>query len=187
MNFSNPNQLQKNIELKARLGSLQTARKQAELIATDTAAPQFQVDTYFNSPHGRLKLREINGEQAQLIWYERPQELQPKTSNYLIQEVVDVVSWKQLLDRACGICATVRKHREIFFYENVRIHLDNVDSLGAFLEFEAVLSKEGDEQRGHSQLRLLTKHFQITSNDLLKSSYGEQILQQAVSSVDPTD
>ena len=100
MNFSNPNQLQKNIELKARLGSLQTARKQAELIATDTAAPQLQIDTYFNSPHGRLKLREINGEQAQLIWYERPQELQPKTSNYLIQEVVDFVGWKQLLDRA---------------------------------------------------------------------------------------
>ena len=83
---------------------------------------------------------------------------------------------RNVLTRAYGIRVIVSKHREIFFYHNVRIHLDNVDKLGIFLEFEAVLGPDSENSHEHRQLKVLREHFGIASSDLLVNSYGEQIL-----------
>ncbi len=77
----------RNVELKARLHNLAAARQIARQLATDAAGVQLQVDTYFVCPHGRMKLREIDGRTAQLIWYERPDLTASKDSDYLIVTV----------------------------------------------------------------------------------------------------
>jgi len=166
----------RNVELKARLRSLDSARDVAQRVATETlGAAIHQIDTYFHCRHGRLKLREIDSEQCELIWYDRANRPDAKTSNYRIVQVADASQLKRALAAALGTRTVVRKRREVFLYENVRIHLDEVEGLGTFIEFEAVLDETNDEQRGHEQLAYLSGQFAILPADLLTDSYGEMI------------
>ncbi len=163
----------RNVELKARLISLESARTVAERVATGRLETQHQIDTYFNCQHGRLKLREINGKTAQLISYQRPDRNEARQSHYLLADIPQPSQIKCMLSAALGVKQTVDKVREIFMFENVRIHLDRVEQLGDFLEFEAVLAEEDDPQLGHRQLQWLTQQFSIRPEDILAGSYGE--------------
>jgi adenylate cyclase class IV len=67
----------------------------------------------------------------------------------------------------------VRKHREIFLYANVRIHLDRVEDAGDFLEFEAVLASPSDSAEGHARIDWLREQFGVAAEDLVATSYGD--------------
>lgn len=163
----------RNIEIKARLADLASARRVADRIATDRLGVQEQVDTYFHCRQGRLKLREIEGLPAQLIGYARPDRLGPKASDYVLAPVPDPETLKQALTATLGVRGVVRKRREIYLYHNVRIHLDEVAGRGAFLEFEAVLSPEMDDGAGQIQVEELLQTFAVGPADLLAGSYGD--------------
>ena len=178
----------KNIELKARLPDLNAAREIAVRLATANLGIEEQTDTYFHCPSGRMKLREIirfahdkpdeptpSGRIAQLIWYDRPDQTDCKESTYQIVEINDPVRIKQL-KAEMGIRGVVAKRREIFLYENVRIHLDDVAGLGTFIEFEAVLGDGIDAAAGQSQVAALQKAFGISAGDLLPRSYADMVL-----------
>jgi predicted adenylyl cyclase CyaB len=165
----------RNIELKARLRDLATARRTAAALATAGPMLQEQVDTYFHCRAGRLKLREIGGRPAELIWYARPDTQAAKASDYTLVPVPEPAALKAVLDAALGVRGVVQKRREIFLHENVRIHLDEVAGLGTFLEFEAVLGPEVDDARGQAQLADLGARFGLTPADLLSNSYGDMV------------
>ncbi|MBP60997.1 MAG: adenylate cyclase [Planctomycetaceae bacterium] len=165
--------LRRNIEVKARLHSLSGARDCAHRVATEYLGIQFQVDTYFVCSHGRLKMREIEGSDAQLIWYQREDSHLPRSSDYQIFSVHNVEELKQLLTGAYGVLGIVAKQREIFLQRFVRIHVDQVAELGNFIEFEAVLSAETGESEGQVAIRELCHEFNINSNSLLSTSYGD--------------
>lgn len=165
-----------NIELKARLADLNAARQIAQELATERLEDQRQIDTYFRCHDGRLKLREINGQRAELVWYRRPDRADAKQSLYSLVDVPNPLELKAALTGALGILAIVDKHREIYMYQNVRIHLDRVADLGSFLEFEAVLGNGVDAQTGYSQVLLLRDRLQIGDEDLLEGSYSDLIL-----------
>jgi len=162
-----------NVELKARLKDIEGARRVAAEIATRRLETEHQVDTYFHCQHGRLKLRQIDGLRAQLIWYDRPNLEGPKGSHYHLVPVANPETLKAALAAALGVRKVVDKRREIFLWHNVRIHLDDVAGLGAFVEFEAVLGPEVDEPTGRSQVEQLMRRFNIEPADLLSASYGE--------------
>jgi predicted adenylyl cyclase CyaB len=166
----------RNIELKARLDNWDRAREIAQQIATAYPGVERQVDTYFNCPQGRLKLREIEGRMAQLIWYSRADQSNPKPSDYYLAPVADPKKIKAILSSAFGVKAVVDKRREIFLAENVRIHLDEVAGLGRFIEFEAVLGPDADEASGYAALKGLKEQFSIPDSALLSGSYGEMFL-----------
>lgn len=162
-----------NVELKARLADLESARRIATRIATRRVGVQHQVDTYFHCRHGRLKLRQINGLSAQLISYARPDQEAPKTSDYLLVPIANPETLKAALTAALGIRVVVDKQREVFLVDNVRIHLDEVRGLGQFLEFEAVLGPGIDVSMGQDQLVYLAEKFAITPPDLVAGSYAD--------------
>ena len=165
----------RNIELKARLHDLPAARRVAEALATQRLGIQEQVDTYFRCTNGRLKLRQIDGQTAQLVWYVRPSDPRPKASDYHIVPAPQPETLITALRAAMGIVNVVRKRREIYLWHNVRIHLDDVEGLGQFLEFEAVLSAEIDESTGRDQLEELLAQFAISPKDLLAGSYTDMV------------
>jgi adenylate cyclase class 2 len=165
----------RNIELKVRLASLDAARTVAQAIATERLGRQHQVDTYFRCSRGRLKLREIDGSSAQLVWYARPDEPGPKPSDYLLVPVSDPETLKAALEAALGIECVVDKRREIYLWENVRIHLDEVSDLGTFLEFEAVVGPNVDDAAASGQLEYLTERFSLASENLLPGSYADLV------------
>ena len=163
----------RNIELKARLADLDEARRIAQSLATKTLVAQDQTDTYFHCPNGRLKLRQIEHAPAHLVWYKRPDEEGPKASDYRLVPVANPETLKAALNDAYGIWRIVRKHREIYLHHNVRIHLDVVEGLGSFLEFEAALSPDIDDAHGQKQLQELSRRFSISDADLLAGSYSD--------------
>ena len=69
----------------------------------------------------------------------------------------------------------IRKSRRIYLYQNVRIHLDEVESAGSFLEFEAVLDDSISDAAGHAQVQQLRREFGIAAADLLAGSYGDML------------
>ena len=171
-----------NIELKARLASFDAARPIASSLADRRLPDQHQIDTYFNCRNGRLKLREIVGERAELIAYDRPDELACKASHYYLLPVADAEQCKQALTLTLGLRCVVAKRREIYLHRDVRIHLDRVESLGAFLEFEAVLDEQHGEAAARELLAVLRQRFAITDDALLEQSYGEMIEPPAAAS-----
>lgn len=168
--------LRRNIELKARLADIERARELAGAIATDRLAAEHQIDTYFCAAHGRLKLREIDGRSAQLIWYERSNASGSRPSDYLLAPVVEPALLKAALGGALGIVGVVEKRREIYLFHNVRIHLDRVLGRGEFLELEAVQSEHPSSAEAISdrqRLDWLRRRFDIADEDLLSGSYGD--------------
>lgn len=165
--------LRRNIELKARLRDVAAAHATALRLATAEPFVETQIDTYFAAAHGRLKLREINGSHARLVAYVRPDDREPKASDYRLLDVPEPRQMKELLAAALGVTVVIRKRRTIYLHHHVRIHLDEVEGLGAFLEFEAVLDADVDDAAGHEQLARLRQEFEIVDDELLARSYSD--------------
>jgi adenylate cyclase class IV len=163
--------LHRNLELKVRRTDLDAARSAVQRLGARPAGVEHQTDTYFQVPTGRLKLRAIAGQSAVLIWYERPDRPEPRLSGYHLVPVPDAPLLKGLLTAALGLRGEVRKRREILLWHNVRIHLDQVDGLDAFVEFEAVLTPGEEEAAARERLRQLTETLSIDPSTHVASSY----------------
>ena len=163
----------RNLELKARYPDLAAARAVVGRLGARSAGVELQTDTYFPVPHGRLKLREIQGQAAVLIWYDRPDLSEARLSAYHLVPVADAAVLKAALTAALGIRGAVHKRREIYLWHNVRIHLDEVARLGTFIEFEAVLSSDEDEAQAPGRLARLCQELAITPAQHVASSYAE--------------
>lgn len=168
--------LHRNIELKARVASLAEARRAAVAVATSRLGEERQIDTYFHCTRGRLKLREREGQTAQLVWYARPDAGEARGSDYRLSNVIDADSLRQSLSDALGVLVVIEKQREIYLYDNVRIHLDEVIGLGPFVEFEAVMRPGQSDDEGRAQLDFLCRHFALTGETFVPVSYSDLLL-----------
>ncbi len=165
-----------NIEIKAKLADAVMVRqilndRNARFIGTD-----HQVDTYFNVVNGRLKLREGNIENA-LIYYKRDDKPGPKKSDVRLYKSKPDSSLKSLLEESMGVLAVVDKVREIYFIDNVKFHIDEVEGLGIFVEIEAI-DKTGElgQERLLEQCNYYLELFGINENELIPVSYSDLVL-----------
>jgi adenylate cyclase, class 2 len=167
-----------NVEIKAKCHNHAIIeeillKKNARFVGLD-----HQIDTYFNVPNGRLKLREGNIENT-LIFYDRPNQAGPKKSDIILYHVQPNASLKAILEKTNGVLAVVDKQRKIFFIDNVKFHLDEVLGLGQFVEIEAIDTEIG---LGYEQLlqqcTFYMTLFDIQEADLLTNSYSDMILEK---------
>jgi predicted adenylyl cyclase CyaB len=165
--------LRSNLETKARHTDLDSAREAAVRLGARRHAEEAQTDTYFQVPHGRLKLREIDGQLAALIWYDRPNHEGSRLCSYHLVPVPDPAGLKAALTAALGVRGVVRKRRTICLWHNVRIHLDEVAGLGTFVEFEAVLGPGQDEATAQERLEQLGRALAIDPAAYLAPSYAD--------------
>jgi len=137
----------KNLEFKVRYESLDALLpKLVDLKATYTETIN-QVDTYFQNPKGRLKLRETDeSDEGWLIYYERPNELESRYSIYQLCKIAEPTALKELLTAALGIKIIVKKQRAFWMFKNTRIHLDTVEGLGKFVELETVFQGQSETE-----------------------------------------
>lgn len=162
-----------NLERKARYPDLGRARERLRPLRLHEAGVEVQCDTYFHVARGRLKLRTIEGRPAVLIWYDRPDGTEVRTSRYHLVPAPDPALLLAALTEALGVRGAVRKRREILLYHNVRIHLDEVAGLGTFVEFEAVLTGEVSAEASHRYLGELGRILAIAPEDLVAPSYAD--------------
>ena len=165
-----------NVEIKARCRDQEHIRNILQSRNADFRGEDRQIDTYFASPSGRLKLRE--GEiENNLIFYERPDEEGPKTSRCILYATGKDPVLKEILERSMGIRVVVDKLREIYFLDNIKVHLDRVEGLGNYVEIEAQ-SEEGGlaEDYLRRQCERLMEDFGIKKSDLLSDSYLDLLM-----------
>jgi adenylate cyclase class 2 len=167
-----------NIEIKARCEDLSRIRTRLRSQDADFIGTDHQVDTYFNVRSGRLKLREGNIENC-LIFYQRHDQKGPKESHVMLFPIQQSSPLKEILIRSLGVLALVDKKREIYFIDNVKIHLDEVDGLGKFVEIEAI---DDEGTIGKEKLGQQCRHYMdllgIGDSDLVELSYRELALSQ---------
>jgi adenylate cyclase, class 2 len=169
----------RNIEFKARLVDQAAARRIAAAVATSSLGVEQQTDTYFFAANGRLKLREIEGRGAWLVGYERADGEGSRGSDYRLIPIPEPVDFKAALATTLGVRVVVRKRREIYLVDNVRIHLDQVEGLGEFLEFEAVLDAAMDDMHGHAQVARLTSQFRETLGEPTSTGYADLLISRS--------
>jgi predicted adenylyl cyclase CyaB len=160
-----------NVEIKARVHDFAALTARAALLSDEPVRVIAQVDTFFRTTKGRLKLRELKGGPAQLIYYERPDQDGPKRSDYSIFETGDAQALQAVLSMALGVRGTVEKTRHLYLIGQTRVHLDDVKGLGQFMELEVVLRPGQDEEEGRRVAQGLLSDLGIDRADLLESAY----------------
>jgi len=170
----------RNLELKARCSDLAGAAIRVRTIGARHAGLEVQTDTHFRVPNRRLKLREIEGEPPVLIGYARPDRTGARLSDYHLVPVADAAAMKAVLSDVLGVRGVVSKRRQIWLWENVRIHLDEVAGLGSFVEFEAVLTSPAQESAAPAQLDELCRVLQISPSDQLAPSYADLLERKTI-------
>ena len=154
----------RNVELKTRDADPAATCDRALALGASDVGVLTQRDTYFARARGRLKLREQAGGTeagARLIAYVRPDHEEARTSAYRMAEVADAAALFDALDAALGTLIVVDKRRRLLRYENVRIHLDEVDGLGSFVELEAVAAADSDLTREHELVARLREELAL--------------------------
>ena len=168
----------KNVEIKARCADHEPIRKllmskNARFVGRDD-----QTDTYFRVDEGRLKLREGNIENA-LIYYRRDDKTGPKESDVRLFKTEPGSDLKSILSESLGVLVEVKKKREIYFIENVKFHLDEVEQLGSFVEIEAI-DEDGSIgiKKLDAQCNSYFTMFGIEEADLISNSYSDMLLEK---------
>ena len=140
----------RNLELKVRCSGSDLDDVRARLLALGrpSARAEHQVDTYFAVRHGRLKLRSIapaGGQRSvELIAYARPDAAGSRWSEYrrVPLAIADARNMERALAQTIGVAVVVAKTREVVMNGRTRIHLDQIDGLGTFIELETVVTDQ---------------------------------------------
>jgi predicted adenylyl cyclase CyaB len=165
-----------NLELKAACADPGSAHRTAHSIGARDEGILLQTDTYFGVPDGRLKLREIEGDRSELISYRRPNATPARTSRFEICPVEHPLEMIRLLELLFGIRCVVRKKRSLYLLGATRIHIDEVEGLGSFIEFEI---PRGDTRLNPEEmLDRLVKEFGIGEEDVIRHSYVDMMEQK---------
>jgi len=161
----------RNVEIKARVCNLAAVRRAVEAVADGPPALLIQSDTFFAVPRGRLKLRAFTDGTAELISYLRHDVAGPRESRFAKVAVNDPDALTGVLGAALGVAGVVRKRRDLYRRGPTRIHLDEVDDLGSFLELEVELSDGQSATEGERIARELMARLGIAEDDLVAGAY----------------
>ena len=160
-----------NIEIKARARDFANIRSRAEKLSDAPVEVIPQEDTFFNVSQGRLKLRVLALDRGQLIYYTRPDQGGPKRSDYHIAYTTDPENLKRVLELAYGVRGVVKKTRYLYLVGQTRVHLDDVEGLGQFMELEVVLREGQGDAEGHGIAEGLMASLGVERGDLLEGAY----------------
>lgn len=160
-----------NIEIKARARDFEEIRRRAESLSDTSVEVIPQEDTFFNTEKGRLKLRTLTLNRGQLIYYTRLDQEGPKRSEYHIYETSDPEKLKRVLGYAYEIRGVVRKTRYLYLVGQTRVHLDDVEGLGQFMELEVVMGEGQSDAEGQAIAEDLMSRLGVERGDLIEGAY----------------
>ena len=170
----------KNIEIKTPLADRGRVELLLKRLGAGAIWQRRQVDTFFQVERGWLKLREVAGEQPELVSYRRSTgDPGPRVSDY---DVVSIPSqeapdWKRLLDRVSPVLGIVEKDRTLWTWKHTRVHLDQVRDLGDFLELETVVRGISPEE-AHAEADQMIKALELDCSAFLAVPYLQLLLEQ---------
>jgi len=124
-------------------------------------------------------VRQFPDGSGELIAYERPDDSGPKESLYTLARCRDSRALIQALATVLSVRGQVRKRREVFVVGRTRVHLDEVDRLGPFVELEVVLRDDEPTEEGEREARTLMKTLSISAAAQVSGAYID-LLEQLI-------
>jgi predicted adenylyl cyclase CyaB len=161
----------RNIEIKASVASVSLLVERASMHATSGPTKISQDDTFFRCNTGRLKLRAFPDGSGELIFYKRENADGPKTSFYEVVPTAVADSLRSVLNQAYGQVGRVRKERTVYMVGRTRVHIDQVEGLGSFMELEVVLAENESEDKGKQEAYELMAKLGIKEDTLIDQAY----------------
>lgn len=168
-----------NIEVKARSHNFQRQSELVAELAGSASEVLVQCDTFFHATSGRLKLREFANGSGELIPYERSDAAEVRRSDYMVVPVPDPPLMIAALERSIGVRGVVRKRRRLWIVDQTRIHFDEVESLGNFIELEVVMREGQGDAEGQAIAKQLMEQLEIRTSDLIDRAYIDLIEQSS--------
>jgi adenylate cyclase class IV len=165
--------LMRNLEFKARDPDPRATQARACAAGAELWGDLRQTDTYFRVARGRLKLRETPSFPSELIFYERDEDGPDRPSDYLVARGSEGAALAEVLRQALGETVVVRKRRTLLLLDTVRIHLDNVDTLGSFVEIEVPVTET--EAAARDQMDALVRALSFSRADCIRTSYADLV------------
>jgi adenylate cyclase class IV len=162
----------RNVEIKARSRNPARQRELAARIAHCAPVEIVQEDTFYDIPGGgRLKLRTLSPTRGELILYRRADSAAPRLSEYRVVATDRPGELGALLAAALPVRGSVRKRRLLFLVGRTRVHLDDVEGLGDFIEIEVVLGPHEVPRDGEREAHALMTSLEIEDRDLVAEAY----------------
>jgi predicted adenylyl cyclase CyaB len=169
----------RNVEIKARVPAPNELLDAVLEIADRGPTVFAQDDTFFACDTGRLKLRTFSATEGQLIFYRRPDVAGPKLSEFVMSATAEPDALRRLLSLAYGVVGRVRKTRTLCFVGQTRIHLDDVEDLGHYVELEVVLAADETEAEGQAIAEDLVRRLGIRPEHLITRAYVDLLADRA--------
>lgn len=172
-----------NLELKVRIDGNALEQLHRRLDRMHASAPdiQHQEDTYFAVPDGRLKLRRFRSDRGdhrtELIAYRRPDVQDSRWSTYRLMSmtVEEGAELTSTLSQVLPVLVRVRKRRSIRLYKATRIHLDQVEGLGSYVELETVISNQGRSE-AHAEHQDVIDRLALSAWPAQAGSYSDLLM-----------
>jgi adenylate cyclase len=171
--------MRRNVEIKARVPDHESIADRAREVASRAPVTLEQEDQFFQSPRGRLKLRRLSATEAELIFYDRPDSTEPVESRYIVCRSNDPDGLRDVLSEALGVMGVVHKVRTVYETGPARVHLDDVEGLGKFVEIELELRPGQDAASGARAVEELMSYLGISRRDLLRRAYIDFVRENA--------
>ncbi|XP_076471839.1 adenylate cyclase CyaB-like [Babylonia areolata] len=167
-----------NVEIKARVNNCADLRTRAQELSGSDGEILEQEDTFFVCENGRLKLRILKDNPAELIYYDRPDQAGPKLSDFHKVQVENPEDLKKVLGLSLGVRGVVKKKRFLYMVGQTRVHVDQVHGLGDFMELEVMLKEGQSAEEGQAVAHDLMQKLGIKDDDLLTCAYMDLILKE---------
>ena len=167
-----------NVEIKAGVADARDFAERAERLAGSPPQRLKQHDSFYAAARGRLKLRRFADGNAELIFYQRSDAGGPKLSDYARLPVADPSAMHALLDAALGCTGTVRKNRLVWLVGRTRVHLDEVEGLGTYMELEVVMRDGEPPAAGEAEARTLMSALGVGESDLVAGAYVDLLARE---------
>lgn len=161
----------RNVEYKAELRDIGLARSVCRSLSAVHEGTLLQTDTYYKIADGRLKKRETVGEPTEFIFYSRANRVDPKLSHYVVYSEAE--ARERFGATPLPVWVVVKKKRDLYMLDHVRIHLDEVEGLGAFLELEAIVSEKNDAGVCREVVDFLRQAFGPVLGEAISVSYSD--------------
>lgn len=162
-----------NIEIKFRVDDLDVVEAKTAAIADHGPELLLQEDIFFDVTNGRLKLRKFADGSAELIAYHRSDSETIRESQWHAYPTADPDALQNTLALTVGQGVTVRKRRTLYLVGNTRVHLDQVEELGDFVELEVVLNPMETNEAGVIVANGLVSKLGLLSADKVAVAYAD--------------
>ena len=164
-----------NIEIKARASDFNRQKMIAETLSNLPGEQIWQEDIFFKISKGRLKLRIFDSGSGELIYYVRADSSGPKVSQYEISVTNEPESLKKILTSSLGVRGVIKKQRTLFKIGFTRIHFDQVEDLGNFIELEFVMQDNISKNEALQTIKNLMEKLEIQDNHLINTAYIDMV------------